>query len=143
MKRCSKCQQDKPLSEFYRKKNSHQGWCKKCAIINRIEYYRKNRKNETDRNKVYRQKVVNWLKELKAHPCTDCGIQFHHAAMQWDHIPGEPKSANISNMVDHAKSRILAELDKCELVCANCHAIRTFERRQHSPQSVTNSTRTS
>jgi hypothetical protein len=49
--------------------------------------------------------------------------------MQWDHLPGVPKLGDISNGL-HGRSRgeILEEIAKCELVCANCHAIRTFQR---------------
>jgi len=50
--------------------------------------------------------------------------------MQWDHLPGTAKKREVSNMVLRGFRRrtILEEIAKCELVCANCHAVRTFNR---------------
>jgi hypothetical protein len=49
--------------------------------------------------------------------------------MQWDHLPGSLKLGNIStDLRGRSRQEILDEISKCELVCANCHAIRTFKR---------------
>jgi hypothetical protein len=49
--------------------------------------------------------------------------------MQWDHLPGTPKLGDISQgLRGLSRDEILEEIAKCELVCANCHAIRTFHR---------------
>lgn len=48
--------------------------------------------------------------------------------MQWDHLPGSAKIDEVSNMV---REKILKEIAKCEPVCANCHCIRTYERRHN------------
>ncbi len=50
--------------------------------------------------------------------------------MQWDHLPGMTKRREVSNMVltGFRRETILDEIAKCELVCANCHAVRTFDR---------------
>ena len=49
--------------------------------------------------------------------------------MQWDHLPGFVKLGEISGRLRNAsRAKILAEIEKCELICANCHAIRTFNR---------------
>jgi hypothetical protein len=48
--------------------------------------------------------------------------------MQWDHLPGTPKLAAVSELRSRSKATILDEIEKCELVCTNCHTIRTFER---------------
>lgn len=50
--------------------------------------------------------------------------------MQFDHRPGEVKKGNISNMKSmYSVEALQAEMDKCDLVCANCHALRTEQRR--------------
>ena len=55
---------------------------------------------------------------------------FHPAAMHFDHRPGMTKAFDIGfGCRRYGKDRILAEIAKCDLVCANCHAVRTFERR--------------
>jgi hypothetical protein len=70
--------------------------------------------------------VVN---DLKANPCTDCGGTFPVICMDFDHIRGE-KLIDVSRMLltDYPLDRILAEIELCELVCANCHRIRSWER---------------
>lgn len=75
--------------------------------------------------------MAAWARALKADkPCVDCGGVFHPAAMAWDHLPGAEKVGDISTLARRSsRERILAEISKCELVCANCHAVRTFERR--------------
>jgi hypothetical protein len=78
-----------------------------------------------------RSELAAWYRSLKVgKPCADCGESFHPAAMQWDHMPGMPKRREVSNMVRRGFRRetILDEISNCELVCANCHAVRTFDR---------------
>ena len=48
--------------------------------------------------------------------------------MQWDHLPGRSKRGDISALSGVTRAEILEEIAKCELVCANCHVIRTFTR---------------
>jgi len=49
--------------------------------------------------------------------------------MQWDHLPGSIKLGEISAKIRQWSRRLIFEgLAKCELVCANCHAIRTYKR---------------
>ena len=51
--------------------------------------------------------------------------------MQWDHLPGFEKRANVADLVKRSlKKQAEEEIKKCELVCANCHAIRTHNRAQ-------------
>ncbi len=71
-----------------------------------------------------------WLRSLKAgRPCTDCGRVFDRQVMQWDHLPGFEKIGDISgSWVGRTEEEILGEIAKCELVCTNCHTIRTFRR---------------
>jgi hypothetical protein len=71
--------------------------------------------------------------DMKAAPCADCGGQFHYTAMEFDHLPGFKKRAAVSALVSKGKpaSVILDEIAKCELVCSNCHRVRTFTRKQN------------
>jgi hypothetical protein len=48
--------------------------------------------------------------------------------MQWDHLPGTQKLGDVSTFKGRSREEVLAEIAKCQLVCANCHAVRTFER---------------
>lgn len=74
--------------------------------------------------------------EAKSEPCDDCGQTFHFAAMDFDHRPGEIKVGTIAVLARSGnKQRLLDEMAKCDLVCSNCHRIRTWMRRvvSHSP----------
>jgi hypothetical protein len=51
--------------------------------------------------------------------------------MQWDHRPGFEKIGDISgDFWGRSREEVLAEIAKCDLVCTNCHAIRTFARSE-------------
>jgi hypothetical protein len=78
-------------------------------------------------NERYRR-IQAFLREYKlSKGCTDCGYNAHHEALEFDHVNGG-KEINVcfSKSVPQAKKEIL----KCEVVCANCHAVRTFRRLQ-------------
>jgi hypothetical protein len=71
-----------------------------------------------------------FIRSLKQHPCVDCHQTFPTACMHFDHVRGK-KIGGVSILVSDgvSRERLLTELAKCELVCANCHAIRTEMRR--------------
>lgn len=75
--------------------------------------------------------LKRWMVQLKSNPCTDCGGSFPVCCMDFDHMDGFQKSYNIGCMFAHhySKDSIAEELKKCELVCSNCHRIRTQKRR--------------
>jgi len=65
----------------------------------------------------------------KGKPCTDCGGYFPQCVLHWDHVPERgPKLFNLGR-ADFSLDKVLAEIAKCDLVCANCHAIRTWNRK--------------
>lgn len=70
------------------------------------------------------------IQELKTAPCQDCGNKFPTVCTDFDHRPGEVKLFGISAAVRYSWDTILAEIAKCDLVCANCYRIRTEDRRQ-------------
>lgn len=129
--RCTHCKLLKLRSDFSidrRRKEGRSTWCKSCHR----EYREVNREHRQLQRQQYKSKRREFVWKMKQHPCTDCGSTFHPAAMQFDHLPSFTKSANISRLVqsygDMNDQRLLDEIAKCELVCANCHAIRSWER---------------
>lgn len=75
------------------------------------------------------ERVRTILHDLKDRPCADCGNRFPPECMDFDHIRGE-KRAGIAQIAHYKGAVLEAELAKCELVCANCHRIRTVARRR-------------
>lgn len=62
--------------------------------------------------------------------CADCGGRFCAAAMEFDHLPSSQKRFILARASHRGLRAVLAELRKCELVCANCHRARTVARRK-------------
>ena len=84
--------------------------------------------------KVVNQAIIKeYVDKLKLSPCMDCKQTFHPIAMDFDHVRGIKVKA-ISQMINNGFSleKIKIEIEKCELVCSNCHRIRTYERRSKS-----------
>ena len=66
---------------------------------------------------------------LKAGPCMDCGVSYPSCVMDFDHRPGTTKTrGGVSQMSKAPWERVLDEVAKCDLVCSNCHRIRTRDR---------------
>jgi len=58
----------------------------------------------------------------------DCGGRFHPVAMDFDHVQEKTLSVGTLVSAGFSEKRIEEEISKCELVCANCHRIRTYKR---------------
>lgn len=77
--------------------------------------------------------VKAFVDDYKAtHPCRDCGQLFPPECMDFDHLDPATKRAGVSRMVgtERGIALVWAEINKCELVCANCHRTRTRKRRE-------------
>ncbi len=70
-------------------------------------------------------KYINAIKDV---PCVDCGKQYPACAMDFDHVRGE-KVSGISQMQNWPHFKLKEEIAKCEVVCSNCHRIRTHLTR--------------
>lgn len=59
--------------------------------------------------------------------CADCGYNEYACALEFDHVRGE-KEFNLSRFQGRSWKRVLAEIEKCDVICANCHRVRTQTR---------------
>lgn len=91
------------------------------------ERQKKNSKKEQGKTYERRRAVITKIKMDRG--CADCGYRGHHAALQYDHLPGVEKLFEIGRC-PRPIPELLEEIAKCEVVCANCHSIRTYERRK-------------
>lgn len=128
MKQCNKCKQIKQLSEFGFKskiKEKYHSFCKECHnsyskehyIDNKESYIQKARKNN---NKLYleHRELIEKIKSIGCKYCNEkdsCCLDFHHISDNKEH--------NVSRMIreGYSKNKVLEEISKCEVVCANCH----------------------
>ncbi len=94
-------------------------------------YYAENKAKVFASQNSKRNKWRKYIQEVKeSSPCMDCGIQYPHYVMDFDHVRGV-KVGNISTGLGTFSSfeKLLEEIAKCEVVCANCHRHRTFMRK--------------
>lgn len=82
--------------------------------------------------KKHRQEWFDYLQGLKSRPCTDCGVSYHPYVMDFDHVRGTKVRAVSQYNSFKSLDEIKQELLKCELVCANCHRVRTLTRMTSS-----------
>jgi len=132
LKRCSKCGLEKPLSDFNLKTaGKYHADCKQCKSDYHKHYYQTNGvgiRKRVRQTKERKKDHVRHRKESEA--CVDCGIAFPYYVMDLDHLNGDEKVDHVSRLCadNVALVYILDELKKCDVVCANCHRIRTFAR---------------
>jgi hypothetical protein len=78
--------------------------------------------------------MVNIIKLMSG--CVDCGYDKHPAALEFDHLPGTVKYRDIGKLYMQSLKVLFTEIAKCEVVCANCHRIRTATRDQYKNPGV-------
>lgn len=132
MKRCSKCKNKKPHSDFHtnvKRSDGLQTLCITCMRVRNREYYNENKAEHKLRRDKATQTLVDEIRILKeAAPCKDCGNKYPHYVMDFDHV-NDDKVGNISRLAhDGRREAVLKEIAKCELVCSNCHRVRTYKR---------------
>lgn len=130
VKFCKRCDTIKPLTEFNRNKarpDGLQGQCRLCSNKICRDHYTNNQKDYIRRNRENRYTKRTLLSEyLEGKICLDCG-NSDKRVLEFDHL--RDKKFNISESFNHHTwKKISIEISKCDIVCANCHRIRTIER---------------
>jgi hypothetical protein len=114
-----------------KQKQKRHSYCRECQNVRTRAHYRANREKYFAKNRAQLARLNAMLNDLKRQPCADCGQTFHPCVMDYDHRPGSQKLGEVSRMARTRKvglARTLEEIAKCDLVCANCHRIRTHKR---------------
>ena len=95
----------------------------------RREWYRRNKKHAVAKSVKRRKELQKWLKEYKATlSCMNCG-EDHPACIVFHHRDPSKKDATIAHIVYQkgwGRKRIMEEINKCDVLCANCH------RKEHA-----------
>jgi hypothetical protein len=156
---CTKCKEEKAFSEFFRTKKHSSGrksWCKLCCRLhyeaNRgssqaagRKWYSANKEKQKEAcrkrykyNKENGLNIIGWLlSRYEGTPCMDCATVFPWRVMEFDHRPEEQKAFGVSSrnallVSPETIAEVEKEIAKCDLVCANCHRIRTADRYEES-----------
>ena len=135
MKLCSSCKIKKEFEAFAKNRSKKDGYntsCKLCKNEQQKRWYHKHQKEQyvrvkarnTSYRKILQDNLCGYLSERE---CTDCGNKDIRV-LEFDHL--SDKKFNISEMMARTYSwdSIISEIEKCEVVCRNCHQIRTHER---------------
>jgi hypothetical protein len=131
-KTCSKCKVTKTVGEFNLKNTMtkiYQSYCRECGKRLTRSHYRNNKQQYLDRNVRSYLKRRELVRQMKSRACADCGIQYPYYVMDFDHREGETKEYELNRIERMTLRAILRETEKCDVVCANCHRVRTYNRR--------------
>lgn len=112
----------------YRNPEDCRAYHKKHYKMNRIQEVRKNKRNRDSTREYINQYRID-------KPCTDCNQKLSYWQLEFDHVRGE-KVYNVCSMPGQfGIDKIKDEIAKCDIVCVNCHAMRTWMRRMLTKSS--------
>lgn len=73
-----------------------------------------------------KKEMYDFISKIKSVPCQDCGNSYPSYVMDFDHRVPSEKTAEIGKVISNGSwPALYAEIDKCDIICANCHRIRT------------------
>jgi hypothetical protein len=133
-RRCGRCGELKPESDFcWRRKHRGQrdNYCRPCRAAYKHEHYAKHRARYVAnamrrKNAIAAERAAYLVEFFRERGCSDCG-ELDPLVLEFDHL-GD-KSFDIARGVrNHSWPAVLAEIAKCDVVCANCHRRRTAIR---------------
>lgn len=131
---CSICKIDKSITEYAIKEKNRglrTSECKACHRIIRGLYYKKNTIKERKRTKEYKAEVILKVRLYKQDlMCSVCS-ESHISCLHFHHTDPLEKEYNIAQMASKGKSfkSIKSEIDKCTVLCANCHCKLHYDER--------------
>lgn len=116
LKKCPRCTQEKPQSEFYRRrdKSGSSSYCKTCSKDEVIIRQRANK-----------QAAVDFL----GGACRHCGLVSDPAVYDFHHLDPSQKDFSISQAKGWSLENLIPELEKCALLCSNCHRLEHLRLR--------------
>lgn len=108
--------------------NNPEKWSTESTRSARLKHYYKFRDKLLAQAKTRRADHQWMIDRYKEQPCMDCGVEYPSYVMDFDHVRGE-KAFQIGGSLHLSLARLIAEVEKCDVVCSNCHRIRTFTQR--------------
>lgn len=129
MRTCNKCGETKPLEMFGKHKGCAEGrtpTCRACNYAKQKEWIEKNkdhvRKRERERAAARKETAVKHY----GGKCHDCGVEYPPCVFDFHHLDPSQKDVNPSQAIGRNPEKMWEELDKCVMVCANCHRLRHY-----------------
>ena len=142
MKICSKCHQEKDKEKFnWKIKNkTRQSACKICTRLEGKSHYTKNKQqviqNTIYRNEKYRKVLTKWKETLFCSACRE----DDSSCLDFHHLDSTTKDDNIATLFGNGQiQKTISELNKCVVICSNCHRKHHAGRLDISTQHVVTS----
>lgn len=138
VKGCGKCRSWLPLDNFCLDKSNKTGrgyWCKSCATANTRANYQGWKEDpnwvesKRERGRGLARDAKRRAVDYMGNRCVDCGKSYPDYIYDFHHLSGETKVDNPSAILKKSWEKAKQELDKCVLVCANCHRERHYGKR--------------
>jgi hypothetical protein len=134
MKKCGKCGIYKAFSDFNKRSGTSRlaSYCRICHAAYIKRHYTQNKSYYRAKAKTSRATFRKWYDELKSHlQCERCG-ENHPATLDFHHKDGREKEESVAVIVVRCESRrlVLKEIEKCVVLCSNCHRILHHEERR-------------
>lgn len=130
LKKCSKCQIHKDISQFCVDNSKPDGLypsCNSCRAIQSKVYYAEHGHKDRKRNKKRRRDNRDYIYDILADSCcVSCG-ESDIWLLEFDHIDPTTKTANISQMSGWSIENIDKEIEKCNVMCTKCHRQKTAQ----------------
>lgn len=126
MKPCTKCKIWKHLDEFHKHKHCKDGInsiCKDCQYKANKLYKEQNILKYAEYHRLRKQSIKDKLVKYKGDCCQVCKKQYHNSVYDFHHLDPSVKEARVSQLSGSSFKKAKEEVDKCILVCANCHRL--------------------
>jgi hypothetical protein len=130
-KLCTKCHIVKPITDFNfrsRAAGKRHSYCKECGKQLTRSHYQRRKRSYLDRNLRSYARRRELVVAAKLKPCADCGVQYPYYVMDFDHRDASSKLFALNSVHWQTIKSILKEIEKCDVVCSNCHRERTYRR---------------
>lgn len=112
---CGHCKTSKSVKDFHKKNSQTTSWCKRCLHDYQMKRW-----------------ILRKIEAIKilGGKCCGCGYNKNYAALEFHHKDPTQKDLDWTKNRQRSWDKVLAELNKCILLCANCH------RETHNPQAL-------
>ena len=132
---CSKCKVEKSLTFFNKRiasKDGYSSYCKQCNSESLKNHYYSNKEYYYNKSRNYYLELKEWFINYKQTlKCSKCG-ESRHWVLDFHHKDPSIKDGTIAQMlINSSRENLIQEIDKCDVLCANCHRDLHYQERQN------------
>ena len=141
---CSKCSTPNKLEDFTKNSKCVEGHTHTCKVCHNLKQSKQaavnpnTKKNRRDSARRVKERIRAKLLEYHggALICADCKFTSEiYSIFDYHHIDSSTKEHTISSILDHKWDTVKEEVDKCVLLCANCHRVRHYKENNVEEQT--------